>query len=439
MKKFLFSKGPLLAALVVILYGILVFLIYFTGYEAMPNHIDEMPITIVNQDSKSKALANQIEDKLDFKHIKKTTSMKQAKKDLNNRDSFLIINIPKNFAKDIKQNKRVNLNFYVNESTSYSGVSGMKNIATTIGNTVNQQVVIEKGKTMLNQAQLTVLQQKVEKQKQQMASELQQSKQQIAAAPAAQQAQLKQKLQTKTQQSQQAAKSKINSEKQKILKRTNSNYQNVSNSVNVKVHQVNKVKSGLNNALAPFFANLAIYIGSLLGTLLLYGTFVKFSKRVGRLRSFVMLEGTMLILAVLGSAIVSAVIAPMMNLGGTGYGQLFVNHGLEIFAAYNFNAILMLLIGQVGTVLNIFLTMIQVVSGAGMVPLVTMNGFYQFAHFISPMYYSVQADFNIMFGGTGTSQLWWELILLTLGIMIVNTVIVMLRKKPMMVNFEDLS
>jgi uncharacterized phage infection (PIP) family protein YhgE len=413
MKKFLTSKGPILALLVVALYGILVFLIYFEGYDAMPNHMDEMPISIVNQDSKSDKLASQIEDQLDFKHIKKTNDLSKAKSDLKSRKTYLIINIPKNFTRDVQQNKSTELNFYVNDSNSYSGVSAMKNVATAVGGSVNKQVIVEKGKSMLTKAQLSVLQQNVDAQKAQLATQ-----------PAA---------------VQQQAEAKVQAQEAQINQNTNTAYKGVGNSVKTNIHQVNKAKSGLNIALAPFFANLAVYIGSMLGMLLLYGTYVKFSKQVGRGRSFAMLEVTMLILSVIGAAVVSAVIAPMMGLSGNGFMQLWLNHGLEIFAAYNFNAILVLLLGQMGTVLNIFLTMIQVVSGAGMVPLVTMNGFYKFAHVISPMYYSVQADFNIMFGGNNTSSFWWGIVILTLCIIVVNIGIVSLRKKPTMINFEDLS
>lgn len=62
--KFLKSRGVLLALLVMLIYGVLVFSIYFTGYRPLPNRVTDLPITLVNQDKQSSKLNTQLKRSL---------------------------------------------------------------------------------------------------------------------------------------------------------------------------------------------------------------------------------------------------------------------------------------------------------------------------------------------------------------------------------------
>ena len=89
--------------------------------------------------------------------------------------------------------------------------------------------------------------------------------------------------------------------------------------------------------------------------------------------------------------------------------------------------------------INIFLTMIQVVSCAGIVSLVTMNRFFQIAHYGAPMYYGAQLDFNLFYGGSGNSALLQGIALLVVSLLVINIVIVCFRKKQPIMDFNQLS
>lgn len=438
-KKFITSKGPILALIIGLIYGVVIFAIYYTGYQAMPNNLDQLPVTVVNQDAGSKKLSRQLKKALPFETVKTSTDLKQAKAQLNQRKTYLIVAIPKNFAKDVKANRTVNLNFYINESNQTSVVSGMKAVAQSIGTTVNQQVVLQKGTLMLGQTALTQLQTSVAQEKATMQAQVTKQKQTIAQAPAAQQAQLSTALNTQVATQTQQAKTKAAAQKQAILKQTKKTAEPLAHSVQTKIHRQNKVATGLNHSLAPFIANLAIYIGALIGTLLLYGTFVKFAKTIGRFKAFVNLQFSMAIVAIVSAALVSWAMVAMMGISAESFMALWGTHSLMIFAAYNFNAILMLVMGQMGTVFNIFWTMLQVVAGAGMIPVAAMNGFFKGIHAWMPMYYGVAADFNTMYGGIGNQSLWLNLAGLTLVYLVINLMIVTIRKTQTMVQFEKLS
>lgn len=285
-KQFISSKGPILALVVGLLYGIIVFFIYYSGYSAVPNNVDELPVTMVNQDQKSNQLSKQIKKALPYKHIKSTTSLSSAKKALDARDTFLVINIPQNFATDISANKQPNLNFYINESNQTSVVSAMKSTATTIGNTVQQQIGVQKGTLLIAKPQLESLQQQLKQDQTTAKAKIGQQQQVISAAPAEQQAALTQKLEEQTKQAQVKAQQTATDKKDKIINEAQSQARPLINNININIERQNKVDTGLNNSLAPFFASLSIYLGSLIGALILYNTYAKFAPQIGRFKAF---------------------------------------------------------------------------------------------------------------------------------------------------------
>lgn len=435
-KQFISSKGPILALIVGLLYGIIVFFIYYSGYSAVPNNIDELPVTMVNQDQKSNKITKQIKKALPYKHIKSTTNLSSAKKELNARDTFLIINIPKNFANDISTNKQPNLNFFINESNQTSVVSAMKSTATTIGNTIQQQVGVQQGTLLIAKPQLESLQQQLKQDQATAKAKIDQQKQIISAAPAEQQAALTQKLEKQTNQAQAEAQQTATEKKDKIISDAQSQAYPLIKNININIARQNKVDTGLNNSLAPFFASLSIYLGSLIGALILYNTYAKFAPQIGRFKAFANLEITMFLEAIIIAGVVSWATSAMIGTGN--FGQLWLSHLLTIFAAYNFNSIMLLILGQVGTALNIFLTMLQVVAGAGMVPVATMNIFFKSIHSFTPMYYGITNDFNAMYGGTTPTSLWYSFITLIVGIIVINLIIVTFKKKQTMLRFDKL-
>lgn len=78
-------------------------------------------------------------------------------------------------------------------------------------------------------------------------------------------------------------------------------------------------------------------------------------------------------------------------------------------------------------------------AGAGMVPVITMNSFFNAAHFVSPLYYGVAADFNVMYGGTGTNKIWFNSMVMMFVLIVINLIIVALRKRQPMLQFNQLS
>lgn len=401
--KLLKSKGVILSLLVMLVYGVLVFAIYFTGYRPLPSHLTDLPITIVNQDHQAKKLNSQLKTSLSsFKTIHETTNLNSAINNLKNRKSYLIINIPHNFSKNIQANKNVRLNFYVNEANQSLVVTGMKNVANKVGASINNKVTVEKGKAILSQAMAKSLQQQIPVA--------------MMANPSAMQQQ-----------------------KAALNKQINAAYQGVGNSVSTKIHRVNRVKTGINNAMSPFFISLAAYLGALIGAVLLYGTYAKFAKLTNRFRSFSMIQCVMALLAVIGGVIVAWTLVSATGDGATNFAGIWLIHSLEIFAAYNLNFICILLIGQMGAGINIIFTMLQVVAGAGMVPVQLMGSFFKGIHYLSPMYYSIMSDYDFLYNNGSFPGLWLNALWLAIGYLLLNLIIVSFRKKQPIMRFEELA
>lgn len=429
LKKYFTSRGPIIGTLLAIIFGILVFLIYFEGYSGMPTKIDRLPVTIVNEDKQAKSLNKQLKTALkkEFKHVQTTTNLASAKSELNGRQTYLIIDIPKNFTKKVSQNKSTDLNFYINNSNQSSVVSGMKQVALTIGNSVSQKIIIKKGEAIL----ATSASQKLKKQ-------LASAKAKLAKEVAT----LAQTSPTAAQAAKKSGSKKITAAKQsgekQIKQQVAKAYQNMDESVKVKIHNVNHVHQGINYAMAPFFANLALYLGTVLGAMVMYGTFAKFAKEDGRMMAFGSMQLVFVCVSIIASLIDAWAVKELVGVD-LNFSKLWLNFAMVLFSGYELNSLVMYLIGQIGTSLNIFLTMVQVVSGAGMLPVITMNSFFQTIHYISPLYYATQINFNLMYGGSGTNALFLQYAGLILALIVINSLIVSLQKQQRLLDLSKLS
>ncbi|GLB46293.1 hypothetical protein WR164_02720 [Philodulcilactobacillus myokoensis] len=437
-KNFIKSKGVLIAFLAIIIYGISIFFIYNSGYSGMPKQVNHLPITIVNQDQKAQNLTQKLKSAVPFKDVKVKTNLNDAKRDFKSQKSYMVINIPSNFSSRVKHNQKAKLNFYINDSVQSTVASSMNQAASRISSNIDKNITVQKSKAILIQSQMKKLNVAIQTKQNEMKQEVAQQKAQIAALPVAQQQIAAQQLQQKVNDAQKQSQKEIQSKKNQINQKVNQVYTPVENSISTNIYHENKIKTGLNRMLAPFFANLAIYLGSMLGMLLLYSVYAKYAKIIGRVMSFIDLELTIFLLSIIGSLIVSGVIALQVGNLNSGFVNLFINHAILAFGAYNINAIAILLLGQMGTGINIFLTMLQVVAGAGMVPVQAMNGFFKFAHNIAPMYYGIQSDFSIMYGGQLLSNLWEPAIILCIGLIVVNLIIIIFRKNQPMTDFSSL-
>ncbi|MNC22507.1 hypothetical protein D3C75_705090 [compost metagenome] len=102
---------------------------------------------------------------------------------------------------------------------------------------------------------------------------------------------------------------------------------------------------------------------------------------------------------------------------------MWLLHSLELFGAIQFTSVFCLLLGQAGMLLNMPLLLIQTISSGAVLPRAMMPGFFQAISHISVMYYTVQLDYNTLFGGGQTPTLLLSLGAVAITALAVNTVI----------------
>ncbi|WP_182431393.1 ABC transporter permease [Lactobacillus bombicola] len=433
-KKFFCNSGTLVAFFITILLGSMVFWIYDSGYKNMPQNIKELPITIVNQDTDSKSFVRQLKSSLPFKHINETTDLKTAKKDLDTRESYLIINIPKHFSNDVVNDKSTKIHFYINDSNQLSVVSSLNLLITKLSNSINNNISVKKNTLKIATPALKQLQHNLKAQQLAAATNIATAKAQIAQAPSDQQEKLAAQLTAKVQKQQKEAKVHALKQKTEIIKQSSHQAQKISCTNATEVHYQNRVKKGLNNYLAPLFINLALNLGAMIGAMVLYNIYLKFADEFGKLEAFAYLELAYVLFAVIGSILLSAINLKILPIPFTNYFSIVLNHTLSLFLFYNFNTVLLLLFGQAGAPINTILTMIQVVSGTGAVPLLGLNKFFAFMHYLSPLYYATQNDFNLLYGGITSAQQKCGFSLLIIGTLCINLLIVTIKHKQPVLN-----
>ncbi len=163
-KKFLQSKGVVGSLIIILFYGLLMVGVYFSGYKAIPSKINQLPVAIVNQDNASRPLANQLKNKLPFKHIKTNLTFTEAKNQLQDRKVYLIINVPKNFnddIKDITHSSTATLKFYINYSNPTTVTTTMESASKALGSQIQKSVLLKQGQSILTIAELNQLQKQV--------------------------------------------------------------------------------------------------------------------------------------------------------------------------------------------------------------------------------------------------------------------------------------
>lgn len=400
-RKFLISKGVIGAFIIVIFYGLLMVGVYLSGYQAVPDRVDQLPVAVVNEDNDSTNLKNQLTDLLPFKHVKTDLSLETAKKDLNDRKIYLIINIPKDFNKHLKtldKPSQSQLKFYINYANPMTSVSAMEAVAKSIGANVQKSVLIQQGKGILSAAELGQLET--------------QTKALIAANPAQKDVILKQADTTK-----EAATTKINDA-----------YTNIAQSYKYTIVKINKVPSGMHHTMAPFFITLAIYIGSMIGAMLIVTAYKSFAPLIGHWRSYLYTEIAIVLISILAPLLVVGLSKALLHFDTSAYWHLWINHSIELFAGLNVNLIFSLILGQIGIMINMPFMIMQVVSGAGLIPRPILPGFFKAISNISPCFYSIRADYNVLYGGSGTTSLLLKLFTIGLIAIVIHVVIVTFQK-----------
>ncbi|WP_068776677.1 YhgE/Pip domain-containing protein [Paenibacillus sp. FJAT-26967] len=343
MKSFvtLLKDKSVIGGIVMALFYQIVFIsVFMYGYSAVPKNIDQLSVSIVNEDTKAgKDIAEQLQKQLPFQ-ITSDSSLAEAKEELNNRKTHMIVHIPSDFTEQLsKQGEQVKMDFLINQSNPAMVTSTMQQVVSQITGSLNQQFAVQGVQGILQGMNVPDEQAK-------------QLSEQVPAKLAA----------------------------------------NVINS--------NEVPAGMHNQMAPFFLSMVSYVGAMIFSMLVVGATLARRKELGTWQAFWSAQGINALVSLV-APVVGLTIYFLVQ-GGFG-GEIFMKawmlQALEMFAAIEFMSIFCLLLGDKAIFVNITLLLMQTISSGAVMTQDMMPGLFKALSYVSVMFYSVQTSFSILFGG----------------------------------------
>lgn len=363
-KQFLGLQGVKASIFMGIFYAVAMLLIFLTGYSSLPGNMDELKVAIVNDDvgEAGTQIADQLKESLPFKINTDLTNEKALDK-LEDNKYALVIHIPENFSENAQKGESAQIDFSVNEASATMVSSAMKSVVNEINNQLSASFSTQTAKGVLLNFNLP------EDQADKIAAQIEKSY--------------------------------------------------VGNYI-----IVNDVPDGMHNNMLPMFLTMACYVGAMIAAMQLVGAFKQSRGKASKAKLFTYVQGSALVIAVV-STIFALLVAYLI--ADIDSGILFKLAGQQILlymAAFNVCAIFTFLIGEAGMILNIPVLLSQTIANGATMPREMMYGYFDFISYISPMYYSVQSYYAVMFGSTEQAPFLWGLAAVAVGAMIINILIV---------------
>lgn len=378
-KEFLKTKGAKGSIFMGIFYAVCMLGIFLPGYTAIPGNIDALPIAIINDDKGEYGakIADSLTEQLPFKDIQTDITNKEALKDLEKNDLALVVHIPETFSADLqKGDVSSSIDFSINEASATAVSSSMQQIVMQLNEQLSAQFSQQTAQGILMNLHL----------------------------PQEQAAKLGEQIE---------------------------------NSYVGNIETMNDVPDGMHNNMLPMFLTMALYVGAMIGAMQLVGAFKANRGKATKTRLFVYMQLTAILIGILAGLVSTGMSFAINDLSGTDvFFQILGQQILIYWACFNFNAVVVLLIGEAGMILNIPILLIQTIANGATISREMMYLPYEWISHISPMYYSVQAYFSNIFGSISATPFILGLTTVGFVAMVINVLIVWMLHKPLPITVE---
>ena len=369
-KQFLKTQGAIASIFMGVFYAIAMLGIFLPGYTALPGNMDELKIALVNDDQgeAGSQIATQLGESLPFKTIDTDVSNKEALKALEKNEYALVIHIPENFSADAQSGNGTNIDFTVNEASATMVSSAMQSVVAEINKQLSANFSQQTAQGILMQFNVP------EEQAAEMAA--------------------------------------------KIENAYTGNY-----------IIMNDVPAGMHNNMLPMFITMASYVGAMIAAMQLVGLFRKHRGEVSRVRLFIYVQATALLVGVLAMAVAVGISFGISDVDTAVLWKVALQQILLYMAAFNVCAIPIFLVGEGGMVLNIPILLMQTIANGATMPRDMMYAPYEWFSYITPMYHSVNSYFAVMFGSVSPAPHIWGLVAVFAGALVINIIIAALPQK----------
>jgi len=362
------NKAFITGFVMMILFQVLMLVLFLPGYTAIPKNIPDLKVALLNEDAgeTGAGIAKSLGEQLPFR-IQTPATMEEAKADLEDRKIHMIIRIPDNFSeKIVDPNERVHLNFYINQSNPSSVSSTMQAVISQVTGAMNEQFAVQTVQGTLQRLQVG---------------------EEEAASLAA----------------------------------------GVPGKIAANTVLTNAVPAGMHNQMAPMFLSMSIYVGAMMFTMISLNGFHALKKKMGKWPSFLALQGANAIVSIVAPLAGLSVYFLMQSHDASAFFGAWLTHSLEAFASIEFLSVLFLLFGQLGSILNIPIMFVMTIANGATMAQPMMYPFFKAVSPFTVMFYSVQLDFNFLFGGGRTGEFLLKLALYAL-VCLVAALAIHLRK-----------
>lgn len=380
-KEFLKSKGATAALFMGVFYAVCMLGIFLPGYTAIPGNIDQLAIAIINDDEGEAGaqIAESLEEQLPFKYIKTDISNKVALKELEDNELALVVHIPETFSADLhNRNVSSSMDFTLNEASATVVSSSMAQIVAQINAQLSSQF---------------------------------------------------------SQQTAQGVLMNLNVPEEQAKEMTAL----IENSYLGNVVTINDVSDGMHNNMLPMFLTMSLYVGAMIAAMQLVGAFKANRGKATKTRLFIYVQFTAIIVGIIAGLTSAGIAYGINDLSGAAFLQVWGQQILNYWVCFNFTASVVFLIGETGMLLNIPILLVQTIANGATIPREMMYAPYEWASYISPMYYSVQAYYANIFGSTHSSPYLLGLAAVGIVAMLINIVIVWFFHKPLPVVKNELA
>lgn len=338
--KFLMSKGVIYAIILAVFYQIAMVGLYIYGYHVLPDGVNQLVISVVNQDgTKGAAIEKELVPTLSksFNEVITDRGLDESKEELDRRQIQMIVVIPENFVDDLASGNS-KFDFYIDESNTTTVINTMEAVAKSITDNFNQAINQGKLTNILNSLNVNVTQQ------------------------------------------------------EKIAQQLNNSV--VQNNV-----YSNKAPGSMDYVMTPSFLSIATYASSMVVAIVMMNIFLAFIPIIGKWKAFRYVEMTGCVIAILAPLFGVIMARILISISIQKLAIIYLQQIFMQITAFQFTLIFSVLFGQNGIFINIPLMLAQTIAGGGTMPLQIMPDLFKVVSYFTPMYPNTQIDFGLLFGG----------------------------------------
>ncbi|PJZ00740.1 hypothetical protein CPT06_09280 [Bacillus vallismortis] len=361
LKSFIKQKETLLGIVAAIAFQLIFVIVWLTGYNGVYDRTDQFSIGIVNDDSVlGKEITKELEN-TDLFQVTKFKELNQAKQDLDKRSVNMLIHFPNQMMEQLKANKNINVDYYINQSAPTLTKQLMEKAANKVNDELNQQVR-EKMNTQLTETIPPMVAEKFP------SDEMKAMAKNVAS-------QVVKLVQENTQ---------VTPMKANVVK-TND-------------------KEGFAITMVPLLIVLASYISAMLISQYLQLTNAKLIGKHTRFSLFIGRQ-TINILLAIGISLLTVCLMNLFKIElDHGFFSLWGIQAILLFSFLAISQVFVMLFGNPGMIFNIALTATQIVSSGAIVPRELLPSFYQKLGNLLPATYGVNSYFSLIYGGGDLSS-----------------------------------